>query len=82
MKHIAPTTVRPAPSKVKYVHDLLTGRVITSRTVGTSPWNGQWIFEAVAVWNECDVDDLATVETDDGEFIALKGKPVAEVRVN
>lgn len=74
----------PITPKVKYVHDLLTGRVITSRTVGlydpTKQWD--WISRHVAEWNECEVEDVGCVETDDGEFITVKGKPVAEVRVN
>lgn len=69
-------------ARVKYVHCALTGRVITSRTVAlTNPFCGQWIFNAVADSLECDVDDLTTLETDEGEFIELNGERVAYVSV-
>lgn len=82
MKHIAPATIRQAP-RTKYVHDAMTGRVITSRTVGLGdPFSGQWIVEAIASAFECEADDVSCVETDDGEFFVINGERVAYVDVN
>ena len=71
-----------AVSLTKYVHDLASGRVITSRTQYDPFHQWTWISNAVAAWHDCDVDDVACVETDDGDRITVRGEIVAYVDEN
>lgn len=79
LKHNGPTL----PLR-KYVHDLQTGRVITSRPLGSYDSMNQWawISNAVADWHDCDVADVDCIETDEGEFITVKGERAAIIEVN
>ncbi len=68
---------------VKYVHDLISGRVIASRYVADmDPYSGEWITEAIATWFECTKDDVDCIETDDGDRWTVRGEIVASVEVN
>lgn len=69
--------------RVKYVHEYLSGRVITSRKVSdTDPYSGEWIVDAIACSFDVRSDAVECVETDEGEFYTIDGERVAYVEVN
>lgn len=83
--HVLPVVpkVRTEP-KVKYIQCVLTGHVITSRTVGlTNPFDGSWITEAVASHFNVSPDEIESIETEEySDGLAIKGELVAFVEVN
>ena len=40
---------------------------------------GEWVRAAVAEHLDCDPDDVAEVETEDGDLITVRGEPAARV---
>lgn len=66
----------------KYLHDALTGHVITSRTVALcNPYSGDWITQAIVSKFECSPDEVDCIETNDGERITARGEVVGYISV-
>lgn len=42
----------------------------------------EWIVGNIVGWFGCDADDVSCLETEDGDMIAVKGSPVAELVEN
>lgn len=59
------------------IRDIASNKVIASN-VGMTFWNTwPWASTAIADQYECDAYDVHILETDDGDLIAVNGKPIA-----
>jgi len=51
----------------------------SSLTLGIGRW--PWVQDVIAEEFNCDEDDIASSETDDGDVITVRGEPVAQLFV-
>jgi len=56
----------------------LSNRKVVASNVGLTIWTAwRWAADAISEHYECDPDAVHILETDDGDVIAVDGKPVA-----
>lgn len=65
-----------------YLHDATTHAVLASTAFDWHTNRMPWITQVICGYHECEPDDVGYIETDDGEFVTVRGERAAYIDRN